>query len=118
MEWRDKIKQRYSEKGWDAFREARQAFKNRLERFFLERGISPIDDNPEGKDWMVLLKDGTELYVEGRSYDTTGPQIELWIGFSHEERGVVAQLFDESGRPSGHEVIIPNTDIAAVSDEL
>lgn len=117
MEWQNDIKQRYAERGWDAFREAQQAFRQRLERFSAERGISIIDDNPEGKDWMVLLKDGTELYVERRSYDTGSAQGDFWIEYSPEHGGIVAEFFDPMGRPSRHEVIIPSADICAMFDE-
>ena len=117
MNWQEQIKQRYAEKRWDAFRLAQEAFKDRLDRFFRQRGISVIDDNPEGKDWMVLLKDGTELCIERRSYDTGSAQADLWIEYSPENGGVVAEFFDATGRPARREVIIPNDDIAAVSDE-
>lgn len=117
MEWQNDIKQRYAERGWDALHEAQQAFRQRLERFFAERGISIIDDNPEGKNWMVLLKDGTELFVERRSYDTVNAQDDFWIEYSPEHGGVFAEFFDAMGRPSRHEVIIPSADISAMFDE-
>ncbi|MDQ3649589.1 MAG: hypothetical protein M3458_04770 [Acidobacteriota bacterium] len=117
MNWQSDIKNRYATKGWEAFRAAEEAFRQHLERFCAERSISIIDDNPEGQDWMVLLKDGTELYVDRRSYDTEGAQAGFWIEYSPEHGGIIAEFSAERGRPHKHEVIIPNADISAVCDK-
>ncbi len=117
MDWKNDTRRRYAAQGSDAFHEAQQTFRDRIESFCAVRGIIINDDNPEGKDWLVLLKDGTELYVERRSYDTGNTQTDFWIEYCAEYGGIVAEFFDSSARPSTREVLIPNSDIASVNDE-
>ena len=61
MDWINDVKERYSKSGFDAFVDAAEDFKRRLDQFLAQHGISVVDDNPEGKEWLVLLKDGTEV---------------------------------------------------------
>jgi len=117
MNWRNDLKKRYASSGWEAFRTASEAFKQRLERFSAERHISITDDNPEGQDWMVRLKDGTELYIERRSYDTENQQAELWIDYGPEQGGFVAEFYSVAGRLVRSEVIIPNALISDICTE-
>jgi hypothetical protein len=117
MRWQSNLKERYAAKGWEALREADEAFKRRLERFCAEKGILVLDDNPEGKDWMILLKDGTEAYVDRRSYVIADRETEFWTEYNPDFGGVIAEFFDIRGRPSKQEVIIPNSEISAVCDE-
>ena len=115
MDWQTNIKKKYAIEGWEALRPADEAFKQRLEQFFAERGLSIVDDNPEGQDWIFLLKDGTELYVDRRLYSLKDPQINLLIDYSP-EHGIIAKFFDARGRLYKHEIIVPNNEISAVSD--
>lgn len=66
---------------------------------------------------MILLKDGTELYVERRSYETGSAQTDFWIEYSPKRGGIVAEFFNAHGRPAKYEVVVPNDQITAVFDK-
>lgn len=117
MKWHEDVSGRYASMGWEALRPARDAFGKRLEQFLSEQGLVVVDDNPEGHDWLLLLKDGTELYVERRSYDTTDPEATFWIEYSPQDGGVIAEFYDKSGKPSERFVIVPNEQIADAKDD-
>jgi len=116
MNWERDLKKRYAESGWEAFRAADEAFKRRLERFCAERRISVVDDNPEGQDWMFLLKTGEEFYVDRRSYEV-GDGRTFWIEYKPELGGITAEFFDADGLFKKYEIVIPQSEISVVSDD-
>lgn len=118
MNWQKEIQQRYAAKSSDAFRAAEHAFTEVLEQFLRELGVSIIDDNPEGQHWMILLDDGTELFVGRRSYDTGNLQTDFWIDYLPEHGGVVAEFFHAPRQLSKYRILVPNSKIVEVSDQL
>jgi hypothetical protein len=118
MHWQDKIKSRYTTEGFSAFTSADKAFQRRLLQFCARKGITISDDNPEGRDWIVLLKDGTELYVDRRSYIFGEEEAEFWVEFNPNQGGIVAKFFDPSGKLSHYEIIVPNDEILTTMTEL
>lgn len=116
MDWKKDLKKRYARSGWDAFRAADEAFKLRLEQFCAERSISIVDDNPEGHDWMVLLKSGEELFVDRRSYDMGGGKM-FWIEYKPEGGGITAEFFNADGLSEKPEILIPNSEVSMSCDE-
>ena len=116
MDWVENLKKRYARSGWEALRAADEAFKRRLEQFCAERGISVVDDNPEGQDWMFLLKSGEELYVDRRSYDMSDGKI-FWIEYVPELGGIRAEFFGADGLSEEHEMVIPKSEVSMVCDE-
>lgn len=116
MTWEDKLKSLYAIKGWDALRSAGEAFNERMSEFCKEQDVTISDENSEGRDWMVLLKDGNELYVDRKSYDI-GNGRTFWVEYDPVHGGITAEFFDADGKSEGHKVVIPNSEIADVSND-
>ena len=117
MNWQEDVKKRYKSTGWESLSAARDAFGKRLEQFLAERGLVVVDDNPEGHEWLLLLRDGTELYVERRSYDTEHPETTFWIEYKPQDGGVIAEFYDISGNLADRLVMVPNEEIADAMDD-
>jgi hypothetical protein len=116
MNWDRSVKDRYEKEGWKALCVADEAFKQQLRRFCAEKGIIITDDHPEGQDWMILLKDGTELYVERRSYDTANPETDFWIDYKQEQGGIVAEFTGRVDKKNKYFILVHNEEIVAVCD--
>ena len=117
MDWQNSLKKRYEENGWDSFRSADQAFRQRLHRFCKAHAISVIDENPEGEDWIMLLKNGTELYVDRRSYDTGDEETDFWIEYDSRRGGIIVEFIYAKAREKMYEIIVPNEEIVAVFND-
>ena len=111
MTWEERMKERYHSEGASAFEDARRSFGRVLQVFCEKKGISIVDDNPEGKDWIILLRDGTELYVEWRSYETGNSNTDFWVEYMPERGGIVADFTETSDQLHRYAVIVPNADI-------
>jgi hypothetical protein len=117
INWKKMVRERFESMGWEALSAAQAAFGRRMEQFLKERGLAVVDDNPEGHDWVLLLRNGTELYVERRSYDTNQANASFWVEYRPEDGGVVADFYDAFGNASDQFVIVPNEEIAESIDD-
>ena len=115
LKWQANLENRYDQIGWEALRLAQDAFQNRLEKTCEAHGWRAMDSHPEGRDWMLLLTDGSELYVERRSYDLAHGGT-LWVEYEPERGGVVVESFGSRGERLGLEVIVSNEEITAACD--
>ena len=113
--WRANLKNRYDQAGWEALRLADDAFQKRLHKLFEARGWRVMDSHPEGGDWMLLLGDGSELYVERRSYDLAQNET-LWVEYQPEMGGVVVECFGSQGQRLGSESVVSNAEITEACD--
>src|SRR5215467_13855846 len=101
--WRSDIRRRYESVGRDAFQPAQAEFARRLQEFFTTHGISFCDKNSEGQDWLIRLRDGTEIYVPWESYELDGEDSDVWVEYRPEHGGVVAHFTGMGVRRSGYE---------------
>lgn len=116
MGWREDVKRRYSA-GEAAFRTAGEAFDLRLRRFCQEPGIRTLDSNPEGRYWLLLLSDQTEMLVERRTYHIAPEHAEFWIEYDPNLGGVVAD-FRRTGGKGNAEVLVGNAEILDVTEDF
>jgi hypothetical protein len=113
MNWHQNVKERYQKEGWEAFRTAEKVFLQRLAQFCAEQNITILDDYPEGRDWLVLLKDGTELYVDRHSYDTDNEANDFLVDYDLHKGGVIVMFW----KSKGFQVLIPNDEISEISNK-